>query len=286
MQLIKNNIMSTTETTHATGYDIFIKLNDVRICYDDLGSGAVPIIFIHGFPFDKSSWRPQMEFLKETQRVIAYDIRGFGKSTSGKDEQSISLFASDLINFMDALKIHKAILCGLSMGGYILSNAVNKYPDRFKAIILSDTQCIADSPEAKEKRYQVIAKIKEDGISEFTESFIKNAFCAETLENKKEVVEKIRTVILSTLQVSIAGTLSAIAEREETCSSLKAIAIPTLIICGSEDKITPFAQSEFLHSTIANSKLQSIDSAGHLSNLEQPEEFNQRISDFISRLTK
>src|SRR5436190_14766841 len=111
-----------------TGKDISITINGITISYDDLGVGQVPIIFIHGFPFDKSSWQPQVEHLKSSHRVIAYDIRGFGKSTSDTETASITLFADDLIEFMDALEINKAILCGLSMGGYIVLNAVRRYP--------------------------------------------------------------------------------------------------------------------------------------------------------------
>ena len=129
-----------------------ISVNGATICYDDFGTGALPVIFLHGFPFDKSSWQPQMEFLRNTYRVIALDIRGFGKSTSGNETKSMSLFADDLIKFMDGLEIDKAIVCGLSMGGFILLNAANRFPERFKALVLCDTQCIADSPEAKEKR--------------------------------------------------------------------------------------------------------------------------------------
>ena len=97
----------TYPATHATGKDLNIKLNGFTICYDDLGAGEIPIIFIHGFPFNKSTWQGQMEFLRKSHRVIAYDIRGFGKSTPGKEKASIGLFADDLISFMDALKINK-----------------------------------------------------------------------------------------------------------------------------------------------------------------------------------
>ncbi len=107
-----------------TGNDIDIHVNGVTLCYDDLGDGAVPILFIHGFPFDKSSWQPQVKFLKSKRRVIAYDIRGYGKSTEGNEKVSMDLFADDLVNFMDALRIEKAVVCGLSMGGYILLTAI------------------------------------------------------------------------------------------------------------------------------------------------------------------
>ena len=269
-----------------TGNNIEINVNGITICYDDLGEGSIPIVFIHGFPFNKSTWQPQMDFLKNTNRVIAYDIRGFGKTTADNEKASMGLFGDDLIKFMDALLIEKAIICGLSMGGYILLNTLDRYPNRFEAIILSNTQCIADSPEAKEKRYKTIEEIKRNGLTDFTEVFIQNIFCKESLNNKKELVEKIKNMILSTSPKTITTTLNALAQRHEMCFLLKVISIPTLILCGKEDIVTPLAQSEFLHKNIANSILHSFDGAGHLSNLEQADEFNKHINNFISELSK
>ena len=272
------------ETIQTTVDDLKINLNGITICYDDFGKGIIPLIFIHGFPFDKSSWQPQMESLKTTHRVIAYDIRGFGKSTADNEKTSMSLFADDLIKLMDALEIDKAVACGLSMGGYILLNAVNRYPDRFKAIILSDTQCIADSPEGKEKRYKTIEHIEAGGLNDFAEGFIKNVFCQESLDDKKELVQRIKTVVLTTSPETITGTLAALAERSEMGTSLSKITVPALILCGKEDKVTPLAQSEILHQHITGSTLHGIAQAGHLSNLEQPELFNRHVTEFISAL--
>ena len=117
--------------------DIQINVNGMTTCFEDFGEGNIPLIFIHGFPFDKSSWQPQMTHFKHTHRVIAYDIRGFGASTAGTERANIALFADDLVQFMDRMQIEKAIVCGLSMGGYILLNAVKRYPTRFEAIILA-----------------------------------------------------------------------------------------------------------------------------------------------------
>ena len=132
-------ITKSMENVKSRGNDIFIEVNDIKVCYDDRGKGETPIIFIHGFPFDKFMWQPQLDLFGKNHRVIAYDIRGFGKSTLGSVQGSINLFADDLVSFMDGLKIGKAIVCGLSMGGYILLNAIIRYPQRFDAIILSDT---------------------------------------------------------------------------------------------------------------------------------------------------
>jgi pimeloyl-ACP methyl ester carboxylesterase len=268
------------------GKDIMINASGINTCYDDLGVGGTPLLFIHGFPFDKSMWQPQMDFFRKKNRVIAYDIRGFGKSTTTDDETSISLFANDVVQLMDMLEIPEVIACGLSMGGYILLNAVNRYPKRFKAIVLSDTQCIADSAEGREKRYKTIELIKAEGTQNFAEGFVNNIFCAGSLENKKELVETIKQVILSTSPDVITSTLASLAQRYETCSALASIEIPTLIICGREDKITPLVQSEFMHKTIPLSELAIINYAGHMSNLEQPEIFNEHLSNFISGLRK
>lgn len=262
------------------GIDINIKIGDITINYDDQGEGKLPIIFIHGFPFDKSSWQPQLDHLSHYQRVITYDIRGFGKSTHNDEKISVQLLADDLIQFMDALQITKAIVCGLSMGGYILLNALNRYPKRFAAIILSDTQCIADTPEAKEKRLKNIKLIESGGLNEYTDTMIKNLFYSESLTTKKEVVETIRKVMLNTSENILTATLHALANREEMCYALENIIIPTLIISGKEDKAVPPQQSTFMHQQIPRSILHFIDKAGHLPNLEKPDEFNLLVKDF------
>ena len=270
-------------TIQSKGKNISIRLQGVTICCDDLGEGEIPIIFIHGFPFDKSSWLPQLEFFKKTHRVICYDIRGFGKSTAGIEKFSIRLFADDLIELMDVLQIEKAVVCGLSMGGYILLNAVRRYPERFYGVILSDTQCSADSSEGKVKRYNAIDKINASGLTDFAAAFVKNVFCPDSLVNKQELVERVHDIILNTSPVVITQTLSALADREETCSTLNEIRILSLILCGEEDNVTPIAQAEFLHENIANSEFHLIKKAGHMSNLEQPDEFNEYLTLFISK---
>ncbi len=266
----------------ATGNNIEIRVNGITLCYDDEGNGNMPVVFIHGFPFDRLMWQPQVDFLKSSQRVIAYDIRGFGKSGAGAEKASIELFANDLIKLMDGLQISKAIICGLSMGGYIVLNAVSRFPERFEKIILSDTQCIADSSDGREKRFKTIQRIEAGGLSDFTETFVKNIFCKDSLTNKKELVDGIKDTILSTSKQTITGTLAALAERNETCSVLNSISIPALILCGREDGITPPAQAEFLKNNIKNSTLHIIEGAGHMSNLEQADEFNELVKQFIT----
>lgn len=269
----------------AKGYDLNISINNCNLSYDDVGEGNVPVIFLHGFPFDRTMWMRQLDFFKSSYRLIAFDIRGFGKSTVGEGDFSIDLFTDDLIAFMDELNIPKAIVCGLSMGGYIALNMQQRFPQRIEALILADTQCIADTTEAKEKRYKTIEEIKAQGDTQFKEGFIKNVFAPSSLEGKKEIVQQLRNVVTATAQDSIIKGLKALAERRETCSGLNKISIPTLIICGKEDQLTPLAQSEMMQAAINGSVIKIINEAGHVSNLEQPEVFNKYLQDFFSTLS-
>jgi 3-oxoadipate enol-lactonase len=268
--------------TETKGYNLTISVNDFQLSYDDLGEGSIPIVFLHGFPFDKTMWQVQLEFLKSSYWLIACDIRGFGKSTDEESPLSMDLFADDLIKFMDTLNIEKAIICGLSMGGFIALNAMKRFPDRFDALILSDTQCIADTEEVKENRFKAIEKIEADGVFDFNDGFIKKVFHKDSIENKKELVRDLRNVVFSNSEHIIKKGLVALAERSETCSILDKINIPTLILCGREDEVTPLVQSEMMHESIEGSILHVIDNAGHVSNLEQPTEFNKHLLDFLT----
>lgn len=265
-------------------YNLTIPVNNFEMSYDDVGEGHLPILFLHGFPFDKTMWQPQIDFLKSSYRVISCDIRGFGKSTDEESEFSIDLFTEDLILFMDKIDIQVAVICGLSMGGFIALNAMKRFPDRFRALILCDTQCIADSPEVKEKRYQTIQDIETNGVSKFNEEFIKSVFYKDAFRQKKELVKNVHNVVFSNSKRVIIRGLVALAERSETCSILGEIKVPTLILCGKQDEVTPLQQSESMNDKINDSVLKVIDFAGHLSNLEQADEFNKHLLDFLTEM--
>lgn len=270
--------------TIAKGTNLMATIDNFELSYDDFGEGDIPVIFLHGYPFSKAMWQEQLGFLKTKHRVIACDIRGFGRSKDEESTLSIDLFADDLIAFMDKLTIDKAIICGLSMGGFIALDALKKFPNRFDALILCDTQCIADTDEVKAKRYKTIDEITFAGAAEFSEGFVKSVFHKDSLESKKEVVERVRNVVFSNSQRIITMGLTALAGRMETCSILSGVTIPTLILCGREDEVTPLEQSESMYAAIKGSRFHVIEHAGHVSNLEQPEEFNQHLLHFLTVL--
>lgn len=267
------------------GNTTYIHINNHDLYYDDMGKSDIPIIFLHGFPFDKSMWQNQMNYFKTKCRVLAYDIRGFGQSVDMESALSIDRFANDLMAFMDALQLKKAVICGLSMGGYIALQAVAKAPERFEALILCDTQCIADTPEVKENRYKTIASIENGGLKAFYEGFIKKVFHEDALTHKKAVVAQLSEVVYNNEVQSIKQGLMALAERSETCSILSNLSLDTLILCGRQDAVTPLSESEKMHAAIHGSALRVIENAGHVSNLEQPEAFNAYLLGFLKTLS-
>ena len=262
---------------------IRIGINDVTVSYTYEGKNGAPvIIFIHGFPFNKSMWNKQVGALEDNYRVIAYDIRGHGNTEMGNGNFSIDLFVKDLLGLMDNLKIDKTILCGLSMGGYIALNAIENYPQRFNALILSDTHCIADTAEAKEKRMKAIETIRKSGIEEYANESIKNLFAPESFITRKEEIAAIRKMIVKTSKESLCKTLLALSVRKEACNMLPEIKVPVLIMVGKEDKITPPAAAQLMHQKIKGSSLHIIEHAGHLSNIENPVDFNEHLKKFLS----
>lgn len=262
-----------------------VQVDDILVGCSDEGSREAPVlIFVHGFPFNRSMWKPQVEAFAQEWRVVAYDVRGHGESDGGKKAFSIKLFAQDLIGLMDTLAIEKAVLCGLSMGGYIALNAVLTYPERFKALVLSDTQCVADTPEAKEKRLKTIEAIGRDGVESFADASVKNFFASGSLQSAANTVENVRMMIAATSEETLVGTLRALYEREESCSRLQEIRVPVLILVGEEDRITPPQAAALMHQKIKGSCMEIIAQAGHLSNMERPGKFNKELGSFIDSL--
>ncbi|HAQ21414.1 MAG TPA: alpha/beta hydrolase [Prolixibacteraceae bacterium] len=265
------------------GTNIEATVNNNTISYTDEGpDGAPVIILIHCFPFNKSMWNKQIEALIEKFRVIAYDIRGYGNSPAGTEDFSIELFADDLIGLMDALKIEKAMLCGLSMGGYIALNAVENFPKRFNALILCDTTCMADTSEGIKKRMISIENIEKYGVEYFANESLKNLFAPESFITNQEKIAVVKKMIMETSAQSLTKTLLALSKRKETCNNLDKINIPALIMVGKEDKITPLEAAQQMQNKIKGSLLNIIEHAGHLSNIENSFEFNNQLLKFVS----
>ncbi|MDG6904227.1 MAG: alpha/beta fold hydrolase [Nitrososphaerota archaeon] len=257
-------------------------INGTKIHFGDVGSSQdPPIVLIHGFPLSSDMWKPQIEFLKNRYRVIFYDVRGHGKSEVGDGQYTIELFVDDLIAFLDHLKIMKAALCGLSMGGYIALRVIERNPERVSSLILCDTGPQTDSNEVKLRRASNMKAIKADGVEIFAEGFLKAVFRSESFIARPTEVAAIQQMIVANSEIGICGTLLALACRTDTTDSLDKIKVPTLILVGEDDKVCPPRLSELMNSKILNSEIHIIPKAGHISNLENTEEFNRQLSNFL-----
>lgn len=269
------------------GTNIELAVNKLKVSYTDEGPDNAPvIILIHAFPLNKSMWNKQVDVLIEKCRVIAYDVRGHGNSEAGTEDFSIELFANDLIALMDALKIERATLCGLSMGGYIALNAIENYPKRFDALILCDTSCDADTSEAKEKRLMAIESIDKYGIEHYANESLKNLFAAESFVTNRESTVWVKEMIAETPVKTLSDTLIALAERKEACDNLYKIEVPVLILVGKEDNITPPNKAMFMQNNIRGSQFHIIEHAGHLSNIENDYDFNDQLLKFIDTVNQ
>lgn len=260
-------------------------INRVKLYYTDSGnSEGIPVIFIHGFPFDHTIWDRQAEALPERFRAITYDVRGHGKSSAENTHFSIELFVDDLFELISKLELNKPVVCGISMGGYIILRAIERNPEAFRAIILCDTRSESDSDEAKINRAGAVKSIINNGVSNYAEASVKNLFWEENVKNNFSEVKRIRETIEKIPANVLCGTQMALAARTDTTDNLRNIIVPALIINGDFDKITPPIAAESLHENISGSDLALIPEAGHLSNLENTEAFNLAMLNFLSKV--
>lgn len=253
------------------------------ISYTDSEQGDYTLLFIHGFPFNKNLWTPQLNYLSTICRVVAYDVRGYGNSSRVSADFTVDDLADDLVQLIQTLQLSRVILCGLSMGGYIALNVISRYPEHVAGLILCDTQCTADTDETRETRFRSIGIIENGGKDVYIQTSLKNLFAPQSFEKIPEAVEAIRTIMHQADAEVICNTLRALASRHETCSALSKIKVPALIICGEEDVITPVAKAEFMHQHIADSELVLIPGVGHVSNREASDIFNQSVQQFIQK---
>lgn len=262
-----------------------LDVRGVRLHAVDRGPrDSIPVIFVHGFPFDHRMWEPQLDALSDAWRTVAYDVRGLGASGPGDGQYTMETFVDDLFAVMDGLQTGPGVGCGLSMGGYILLRAVEREPDRFRALVLCDTRSEADSDEGKLKRAATIRRVKAEGVGPFAEEFPELVLAAASFERRPELVARVREMIRASGVLGICGAQLAMAGRTDTTHSLGRISAPTLLLFGEEDSLTPPSVGEAMARRIPGAELRVIPGAAHLSNLESPEAFTGELRAFLERL--
>lgn len=258
-------------------------INGIQVHYVERGHG-IPVVFIHGFPLSHRMWEPQLIALPDYFRHIAYDLRGHGESGYGDGQYTLEWFVDDFFALLDELHVDKAIVCGLSMGGYIALRAMERNPERFLAAVLCDTRSTADDNAGKLKRAELLRQVKSEGAAVFARHSVPALFASATQQNNPSVVQMMQDIASLHSPVGIAAALLALASRTDTTEFLSSIAIPTLIMVGEHDTVTPVSASLAMKNLIANVSMEVIPDAGHLSNLENPMVFNEKLLDFLHRI--
>ena len=259
------------------------------------------IVLLHGYPFDRSMWREQIDFLSTNGfLVVAPDLRGFG-ALSGKLQfdadaegnesarqaeayrtiSTMSDMARDVATLMDGLKIDQASICGLSMGGYVALEFVHLFPARVRALVLAGTRAPADNEPEKQVRAKQVAEMLAKGMNDIAEGTLPKLLAPRTLAEKPDVVAQVREMILHADPEGAAAAQRGMAARRDYSADLPSINVPALVIVGRQDPIRPVADAEFMHRGLSESRLEIIEDAAHMTNMEQPEIFNRALERFL-----
>lgn len=254
----------------------------LELAYDEAGSGT-PLLLVHGWPHDRTMWVGQLGGLAPYARLIAPDLRGVGGSTV-RAPYTIDQYADDLVAFLEALGIARAVVCGLSMGGYVAFSMLRRHRDRIRGLILSDTRATADTDEMRSNRARLIELIEQEGMDALAARQLTSSLARWTFERQPELVETVRRMMASVSAEGATGALRAMAERPDSTSLLATIDVPTLVVGGAEDGVTPPDVLRAMASRIPGSRVEILEQGGHLCPLERPAAFNHVVSEFLGAL--
>jgi 3-oxoadipate enol-lactonase len=254
----------------------------LELAYEEAGSGTA-LLLVHGFPHDHRLWESQLTGLPTHARCIAPDLRGFGGSTV-RGSYSMDRYADDLAEFLGTLGIPRAVVCGLSLGGYIAFAMLRRHPALVRALVLADTRATPDTTEMRENRARLVALVEHEGMDPLAERQLEGSVGRTTLAERPHVVDALRRMMTSAPAEGAIGALRAMMERPDSTPQLARIGVPTLVVGGAEDTITTPDVLRALADAIPGSRLELLDGCGHVSAMERPDAFNQAISRFLGAL--
>jgi 3-oxoadipate enol-lactonase len=242
------------------------------------------ILFVHGFPFDHRMWRHQLAGLARWQ-CIAPDLRGARSADvpNSPSAYTMTTYADDLVALLDRAQIRQAVVCGLSMGGYIIFELLRRYPHRVRGAIFCNSKAGADTPEAKRGRDALAAKAEREGAPAVAAELVPKVLAEETQQQRTDVVREVMEMIERQPVAGIIGALHALRERPDSTPLLSRIRMPVLVVAGDDDQIAPAAEMREMAEAIPGAEFVLIQSAGHLAPLEQPDAVNQAVARFMAR---
>ena len=258
-------------------------IDSLEIGYDDVGTG-IPMLLVHAFPLNRTMWAPQVSALVERCRCIAADFRGFGES-SVRPPYSMEQYADDLAHLLDQLHVDKVVLVGCSMGGYAAFAFCRRHRSRVRALVLADTRAGADSDKALARRRELIEVARTEGSTAIANLQIAGMVGKTTREKQPDTYDAVHRMIAQAPVEGIVGALEAMMLRADSTPLLGTIDVPTLVVVGDEDALTPVKEARAMHERIPGSRLEVISQAGHLANMERPAAFNHVLTEFLVALT-
>ena len=263
----------------------FAEVDGVRLHYLDAGQGDPALVLLHGFPLHSGMWAPQVEHLSSDRRVIAPDFLGFGGSDAPDSMYRYTMlgFADLLAGLLDHLRLDRVALCGLSMGGYVAFAFLRQYPERVSALVLADTRAEADTSQVFERRTDQQDQVARIGTTALIEVLLAGLLSDTTRATRLDLVEQVRRLMANPAAGYIGG-LEAMKHRADSTDELAGITVPTLVIVGEDDALSPPEVARDMQQHIPGSELAVLPHAGHLSNLEAAEEFNAAVANFLARL--
>ena len=258
-----------------------INIGGADIQYADQGTGPA-VLFLHAFPLSLHMWDGQ-EALAPRYRIVRFDARGFGGSDVGDAMLTMARIADDAAVLIDRLRLGPVVLAGCSMGGYAALSFAQKHASLLRGLVLVDTRAGADSKDARKGRGDLAAKVMKEGAGAVLDAFLPKVVGETTKAQRADVIAKVKDMMLKTSPQGISDGLHGLATRQDSTPLLREITVPTLVICGEEDVITPREEAEILQRGIKGAELVMIPKSGHLPSMETPDLFNQALSGFLSR---
>lgn len=265
------------------------RLHDRLVAYHDVGSGRA-LVLIHAFPLSADQWLPQLDGRPAGWRLIAPDVRGFrgaGREPqveAGLDAAAMNTHAADVLALMDHLGLERAVVGGLSMGGYITLALARLAPERLDGLVLADTKATADDEAGRAARDKMVALVTEKGPAAVADLMLPKVIGETSQRTQPGLLDEVRAAMLHNTAEGIASAVRAMKSREDFTAWLPAITCPTLVICGVEDVLTPPSDSRAMASAIPGAELVLLPGIGHLSNLEAPGPFTAALQAFLGRI--
>ncbi len=253
-------------------------IDGLRIRYTDEGSGLT-LLFVHGFPLSRGAWQRQLDALRETYRVIAPDLRGFGESEARPGTAAMADFAADLHGLVQQLRTGPVVMVGHSMGGYVALAFARQFPALLRGLVLVATKAGADTPEAAAGRRATAEKVRTQGVQVVVDAMAADMLAAGRRDTA--MAEQVRSLVASSSRDGVIAALLGMAERPDSTATLAGISVPALIVAGAADGAIPPTESEKLAQAIPGAQLSVIPQAGHLVAFEQPEAFNRVLQEWL-----